>query len=100
LLGVTESMQGVARCKVWPCRRVVNDWGIICWPFISTSPIQRSLPAVCCRTTKSPNRFNSLYGAGKSVELVVDAANAAAYYRQLAKIAVRSSGRMELRGKE
>ncbi|MBS1661292.1 MAG: hypothetical protein JST68_09605 [Bacteroidetes bacterium] len=45
---------------------------------------------------KSPNRFNSLYGAGKVSELLGDTANAGLYYRQLVAVAAAGSGRVEL----
>ena len=46
---------------------------------------------------KSPNRFNSLFGAGRSAELVGDTLNAGMYYRQLLSIANPRSPRQELK---
>lgn len=46
---------------------------------------------------KSPNRFNSLYGAGKSAELMNDKNNATKYYKQLIAIADPHSTRPELK---
>jgi len=46
---------------------------------------------------KSPNRFNSLFGAGRTAELQGDTANAGSYYRQLAAIAAPGSDRPELK---
>ena len=46
---------------------------------------------------KSPNRFNSLYGAGRSADLWGDKANAGVYYKQLVAIAASGSDRPELK---
>lgn len=48
---------------------------------------------------KSPNRFNSLYGAGRAAELVGDKVNAAAYYKQLKEVAAEGSEREEVKHK-
>ena len=39
---------------------------------------------------RSPNRFNTLYGAGRAAELVGDKKQAAAYYRKLFKVAAHA----------
>jgi hypothetical protein len=46
---------------------------------------------------KSPNRFNSLFGAGRGAELRADKANATKYYRELLAIADPQSTRQELK---
>ncbi|MDI3321256.1 tetratricopeptide repeat protein [Pinibacter soli] len=46
---------------------------------------------------KSPNRFNSLFRAGRSAELLADHANATKYYKQLLAIADPHSTRSELK---
>jgi len=46
---------------------------------------------------KTPNRFNSLYGAGKSAEKLGDTKTAATFYQQLLKVAPNSD-RPELAG--
>jgi tetratricopeptide (TPR) repeat protein len=46
---------------------------------------------------KSPNRFNSLFGAGRSAELLANSATAAKYYKQLIAIADPASNRPELK---
>ena len=44
-----------------------------------------------------PNRFNSLYGAGRAAEMASNPGKAAAYYEQLLKVCVRgNSSRPEL----
>ncbi len=45
---------------------------------------------------KCPNRFNSLFGAGRACEILGDRSNAALYYRQLLAIADQGSSRPEL----
>jgi len=45
---------------------------------------------------KCPNRFNSLFGAGRTAELLRDTSNAGVYYKQLLVIADQRSGRSEL----
>jgi len=45
---------------------------------------------------KSPNRFNSLFGAGKAAEILGDTSNAGLYYKQLLVIADPHSTRSEL----
>jgi tetratricopeptide (TPR) repeat protein len=37
-----------------------------------------------------PNRFNSLYGAGRAAELAGDKKKAAAYYQKLLKVTVQA----------
>jgi tetratricopeptide (TPR) repeat protein len=45
----------------------------------------------------SPNRFNSLYGAGRAAEIAKDSGKATAYYQQLLKVcAGGTSSRPEL----
>ena len=41
---------------------------------------------------RSPNRFNSLFGAGRAAELASDEEAAAGYYRQLLEIAAEATG--------
>lgn len=41
---------------------------------------------------RSPNRFNSLYGAGRAAEQVGDREQATRYYRQLVEVAATDSG--------
>ena len=41
---------------------------------------------------RSPNRFNSLFGAGRAAELGGDETKAADYYRQLLEIAPEATG--------
>jgi tetratricopeptide (TPR) repeat protein len=45
---------------------------------------------------KSPNRFNSLYGAGVAAERTGNTRKAVSYYRQLSAIANSNSDRPEL----
>lgn len=45
---------------------------------------------------KCPNRFNSLFGAGRTAEILGDTSNAGLYYRQLLAIASPRSTRLEL----
>jgi len=45
---------------------------------------------------KCPNRFNSLFGAGRACEILHDTANAALYYKQLLAMADQGSSRPEL----
>ncbi|MBN9385460.1 MAG: hypothetical protein J0H74_32200 [Chitinophagaceae bacterium] len=45
---------------------------------------------------KCPNRFNSLFGAGRTAEILSDTTNAGLYYRQLLAIANPRSTRPEL----
>jgi hypothetical protein len=45
---------------------------------------------------KSPNRFNSLFGAGLTAEILNDNANAGGYYKQLLAIADPHSVRPEV----
>ncbi len=45
----------------------------------------------------STNRFRSLYGAGKAAELAGDKETARSYYQKLTKLAVKGSGRDEIR---
>ncbi len=42
---------------------------------------------------RSPNRFNSLFGAGRSAELAGDAETAASFYRRLLEIASQPTGK-------
>jgi tetratricopeptide (TPR) repeat protein len=41
---------------------------------------------------RSPNRFNSLFGAGRAAELSGDQDTAASYYQQLLEICAHASG--------
>jgi hypothetical protein len=45
---------------------------------------------------KCPNRFNSLFGAGRTAEILDDNANASGYYKQLLSIADPRSDRPEI----
>ena len=45
---------------------------------------------------EAPNRFNSIYGAGRSAELTGKQDKAATYYADLVKVADPQSGRLEL----
>ncbi len=45
---------------------------------------------------KCPNRFNSLFGAGRTAEILGDTSNASLYYKQLLTIANPRSARSEL----
>lgn len=45
---------------------------------------------------RSPNRFNSLYGAGRAAELAGDESTALGFYRQLIEITVEDAEREEL----
>jgi tetratricopeptide (TPR) repeat protein len=65
--------------------------------FLQTHENENALQAYEATLNKSPNRFNSLYGAGKAAEKIGDKQKAINYYKQLSAISTSvNSDRQEL----
>jgi tetratricopeptide (TPR) repeat protein len=75
--------------EVLPARELYGDMLLAAGRY---SEAQRQYEAALER---SPNRFNSLYGAGRAAELADDAESAASYYGKLLEIAPEPTGRHE-----
>lgn len=77
--------------EVLPARELLGDM------FLQMNENQNALLAYQAVLKQSPNRFNSLYGAGKSAEKSGDEKKAIYYYKQLLAIAdMVNSDRKEL----
>jgi tetratricopeptide (TPR) repeat protein len=77
--------------EVLPARELLGDM------FFQMNENQNALLAYQAVLKQSPNRFNSLYGAGKSAEKSGDEKKAIYYYKQLSAIADQvNSDRQEL----
>ena len=72
--------------EVLPARELYGDM------LLATEDYAGALAEYQAALERSPNRFNSLYGAGRAAELAGDEATAADYYRQLMEIAPEATG--------
>ena len=60
--------------------------------LLATEDYERALIQYGEALKRSPNRFNSLFGAGRAAELAGDEETAADFYRQLLEIAPEATG--------
>jgi tetratricopeptide (TPR) repeat protein len=72
--------------EVLPARELFGDM------LLATEDYERALTQYNEALKRSPNRFNSLFGAGRAAELAGDEETAAEFYRQLLEIAPEPSG--------
>lgn len=72
--------------EVLPARELYGDM------LLATEDYAGALREYEAALERSPNRFNSLFGAGQAAELSGDEAGAAEYYRQLIEIAPEATG--------
>jgi len=72
--------------EVLPARELFGDM------LLATEDYGRALTQYNEALKRSPNRFNSLYGAGRAAELAGDEETAADFYRQLLEIAPDPTG--------
>ncbi len=87
----STSKHPVTPGEVLPARELLGDM------FLQMNQNQNALQAYEAVLKKCPNRFNSLYGAGKSAEKSGNEQKTIYYYQQLSKIAGSSnSDRPEL----
>jgi tetratricopeptide (TPR) repeat protein len=73
--------------EILPARELLGDM------FLEMNRPDEALQAYETELTRSPNRFNSLYGAGRAAELAQDRVKAKAYYRNLLDVASKADGR-------
>ena len=71
--------------EVLPARELYGDM------LLATEDYDAALVEYRAALERSPNRFNSLFGAGRSAELAGEEATAADYYRQLQEVAPETS---------
>ncbi len=64
--------------------------------YLALGKYQQAQAAYLSKLTRSPNRFNSLYGVARSAELAGDHAKAKLYYKKLVEVAVDDSAREPL----
>jgi tetratricopeptide (TPR) repeat protein len=69
-----------------PARELYGDM------LLATEDYSGALAEYRAALDRSPNRFNSLFGAGRAAELAGDAATATDYYRQLLEVAPEATG--------
>ena len=72
--------------EVLPARELFGDM------LLATEDYERALTQYTEALKRSPNRFNSLYGAGRAAELAGDSETATDYYKQLLAIAPEATG--------
>jgi tetratricopeptide (TPR) repeat protein len=72
--------------EVLPARELYGDM------LLATEDYAAALAEYEAALERSPNRFNSLFGAGRAAELDGDETTAADYYRQLLEIAPEATG--------
>jgi tetratricopeptide (TPR) repeat protein len=75
--------------EILPARELLGDM------FLQMNDYRNALQAYEAVLAKCPNRFNSLYGAGKAAESMANKRKAIYYYNQLSTIAANSN-RQEL----
>ncbi len=73
--------------EILPARELLGDM------FLELDKPGEALQAYEAELTRSPNRFNSLYGAGRAAELTRDRKKAKAYYQNLLDVAPKADGR-------
>jgi tetratricopeptide (TPR) repeat protein len=71
--------------EVLPARELLGDM------FLDLKRPKEALAEYETGLKRSPNRFNSLYGAGRAAELVGDKKKAAAYYQKLLKVTAQAN---------
>ncbi|HTJ14346.1 MAG TPA: hypothetical protein VL547_20045 [Dinghuibacter sp.] len=86
----STSKSPVTPGEVLPARELYAD---LLWEQHQTRAALEQYRAVL---DKCPNRFNSLFGAGRTAQLLGDTANAGSYYRQLLAVTDPHSERPEL----
>ncbi len=67
--------------EVLPARELLGDM------LLKLERPEEALPEYAAALERSPNRFNSLYGAGRSAELAGNEKEAVAYYLKLLEVA-------------
>jgi tetratricopeptide (TPR) repeat protein len=72
--------------EVLPARELYGDM------LLATEDYAGALAEYQAALERSPNRFNSLFGAGRAAELAGDKATAVGYYEQLLAVAPEASG--------
>jgi tetratricopeptide (TPR) repeat protein len=72
--------------EVLPARELYGDM------LLATEDYEGALAEYQAALERSPNRFNSVYGAGQAAELAGDEATAKEYYNQLLEIAPEPTG--------
>jgi tetratricopeptide (TPR) repeat protein len=73
--------------EILPARELLGDM------FLELDRPGEALRAYEAELVRSPNRFNTLYGAGRAAELTQDREKAKAYYRSLLDLASQADGR-------
>jgi tetratricopeptide (TPR) repeat protein len=86
----STSKHPVTPGEVLPARELYADM------LLQTQQNEKALAAYEAVLQKSPDRFNSLYGAGVAAERSGSINKAVSYYKQLTAIADSNSGRSEL----
>jgi tetratricopeptide (TPR) repeat protein len=76
--------------EVLPARELLGNM------YLQMNQNESALKAYEGVLKKSPNRFNSLYGAGRAAEALENQQKATYYYKQLSAIAAKNAGRQEL----
>jgi tetratricopeptide (TPR) repeat protein len=76
--------------EILPARELLGDM------FFQLGQYQNALAAYEVALKKSPNRFNSLYGAGMAAQKMNNSNEALSYYQQLLRITDAKSTRREL----
>jgi tetratricopeptide (TPR) repeat protein len=70
--------------EVLPARELLGDM------LLKLERPEEALPEYAAALERSPNRFNSLYGAGRSAELAGNKKKAVAYYLKLLEVAAQA----------
>ncbi|UCC75179.1 MAG: hypothetical protein JSV86_11480 [Gemmatimonadota bacterium] len=78
--------------EVLPARELLADM------LLELGQAREALAEYEAALDRSPNRFNSLYGAGRAAELAGDAALAARYYRTLLEVTAKADTERERLG--
>jgi tetratricopeptide (TPR) repeat protein len=73
--------------EVLPSRELLGDM------LLELDRPGEALQAYEAELVRSPNRFNTLYGAGRAAELIQDRVKAKAYYKNLLDLARQADGR-------
>ncbi|MDH3292630.1 MAG: tetratricopeptide repeat protein, partial [Gemmatimonadota bacterium] len=85
-LEATTQKNPVTPGEVLPAGELLGDM------LIDLKRYDEALAAYRSALERSPNRLNSLYGAGRAAELAADKQTATDYYRQLVAVAPASAG--------
>jgi tetratricopeptide (TPR) repeat protein len=88
-LEATTQKNPVTPGEVLPASELLGDM------LLEIDRPRDALEAYASALARSPNRFNSLFGAGRAAELAGAATEAASYYRRLLEVGGSSSTRIE-----